>query len=128
MAAKKILIADDELDLRVMLGDFFSSCGYQIVLACDGLEALVQARQCAPDILVLDLSMPGMNGWDVARSIRQDAAPAVSQVPIIAFTAHALKGEEERAREAGCDSYVSKPFNFDYLLSEIKRLLSTPRS
>jgi two-component system, cell cycle response regulator DivK len=116
----KVLIADDEPDLRVMLGDFLQASGFQTLVACNGLEALQKALQESPDLLVLDLSMPGMNGWDVAKAIRQKQ----SRLPIIAFTAHALIGEEEKARAAGCDCYISKPFDFDYLLHEIQRLLA----
>jgi two-component system, cell cycle response regulator DivK len=119
--AKRILVADDDFDLRTIVSDFLTSEGFEVILAVDGEEALNKAKAEKPDLLVLDLSMPKMNGWDVARNIRKD--PALCRIPIIAFTAHALKGAEANAREAGCNAYVAKPFSPEALVDKIRELL-----
>jgi len=120
--ASKILIADDDPDLRTIVHDFLETYGFEIVLAVNGQEALALAAQERPDIILLDMSMPILNGWEVARRLRQD--PMLRSTPILAFTAHALKGDKEKTLEAGCDGYVSKPFSPDNLLAEINRLLA----
>ena len=118
----KILVADDEQDLRIIVKDFLESVGYQVVLATNGQEALELAAQEKPDLIILDMSMPIMNGWDVARRLRAD--PLLNSVIIVAFTAHALRGDKQKTIDAGCDSYISKPFIPDQLLEHIGELLA----
>ena len=121
----RILIAEDNPDLRQIVADLLDSVGFVTLLAADGEEALRLIFKEKPDLVILDLSMPKVSGWDVAQRLRQDAAFAT--LPIIAFTAHALKGDEEKARAAGCSGYVSKPFSPEKLLETVGRFLK-PKS
>lgn len=105
--AFKILVADDDFDNRTLAKDVLEMSGYQVVLATNGMEALEVAAREKPDLILLDLSMPEMSGWDVAKRIRQK--PTLTQTKIVAFTAHALVGDDLDAKEAGCDDYLSKP-------------------
>jgi len=103
----KVLIADDDIDNRTIAQDALELAGYDVVTAVDGQEALDKIASEKPDVVLLDMSMPKLDGWEVARRVRddKDLAPAA----IIAFTAHALVGEELKAKAAGCDDYLSKP-------------------
>jgi len=103
----KVLVADDDFDNRTIVREVLETAGYEVQLAQNGEEALEQTSREKPDILLLDLSMPKMNGWEVAKRIRE--APAIADTVIIAFTAHALVGDELKAKAAGCDDYLSKP-------------------
>ena len=103
----KVLVADDDFDNRTIVREVLEAAGYEVQLATNGEEALEQTSRGKPDILLLDLSMPKVNGWEVAKRIRE--APALSNTVIIAFTAHALVGDELKAKAAGCDDYLSKP-------------------
>lgn len=103
----KILVADDDFDNRTIVQEALEAAGYQVFLAIDGEEALKQIAATKPAVLLLDLSMPKLNGWEVAKRIRQDLA--YSDTAIIAFTAHALVGDELKAKASGCDDYISKP-------------------
>jgi len=103
----KILVADDDFDNRTIVQEALEAAGYQVLLATNGEEALEQVHSKKPAVLLLDLSMPKLNGWEVAKRIRQE--PALSGTAIIAFTAHALVGDELKAKASGCDDYISKP-------------------
>jgi two-component system cell cycle response regulator DivK len=102
-----ILVADDDFDNRAILRMAFESAGWRVVEAGDGLEAVAAAAGGKFDLIFLDMSMPGLSGWEAAKLIRSD--PAGARVPILAFTAHAMPGDAAKARAAGCDDYVSKP-------------------
>jgi CheY-like chemotaxis protein len=103
----KILVADDDADNRAIAQDALEMAGYDVVTATDGEEALEKISSEKPAVILLDLSMPKVDGWEVARRVR--ANQGLAHVPIIAFTAHALVGEELKAKSAGCDDYLSKP-------------------
>jgi two-component system cell cycle response regulator DivK len=103
----KILVADDDFDNRTIVQEVLQAAGYQVDLVTNGEEAMEQISRKTPDLLLLDLSMPKLNGWEVARRIRQK--PELSGTVIIAFTAHALVGDELKAKASGCDDYLSKP-------------------
>jgi two-component system cell cycle response regulator DivK len=103
----RVLIADDDFDNRVIAQEALEASGYEVDLATNGQETLEQVAQRKPDVLLLDLSMPKVNGWEVAKRIRE--MPAMASAVIIAFTAHALVGDELKAKAAGCDDYLSKP-------------------
>lgn len=103
----KILVADDDFDNRMLMQEALEAAGYKVILATDGEEALKQIASEHPAAVLLDMSMPKINGWEVAQRVRQNAA--LKDLPLIAFTAHALVGEELKAKAAGCDDYVSKP-------------------
>ena len=103
----EILVADDDFDNRTIVQEALEAAGYNVILATNGEEALDLAHSKKPAVLILDLSMPKMNGWEVAKRIRQDKT--LSGTAIIAFTAHALVGDELKAKASGCDDYLSKP-------------------
>jgi len=97
--------------------------GYEVLLACDGLSALRLARQALPDLILMDLGMPAVDGWECARRLKGEAATRA--IPIIALTAHAMLGEREKALNAGCDEFDTKPVDFAGLLVKMHRLLFT---
>jgi len=103
----RVLVADDDFDNRTIVQEVLEAAGYEVQLVKNGAEALEQTCLQKPHILLLDLSMPKMNGWEVARRIRD--MPALASTVIIAFTAHALVGDELKAKASGCDDYLSKP-------------------
>lgn len=103
----KILIADDDFDNRAILKEALGAAGFDVIEAVNGEEAVASALKELPDLIFLDLSMPKLNGWEAAKRLRGLAQTAA--IPIFAFTAHALQGDEGTARASGCDEYVSKP-------------------
>jgi CheY-like chemotaxis protein len=103
----KILVADDDFDNRTIAQVALETAGYDVVLAVNGEDALQKIHSEHPDAVLLDLSMPKINGWQVAKRIREELA--FDAMPIIAFTAHALVGEELKAKASGCDDYIAKP-------------------
>lgn len=122
----KILIAEDDPDIRSIVQDILEANSFKTVIAMDGKQALELVQKEKPDLLVLDLSMPGVDGWQVAQALRKD--PSTKTLPLLALTAHTMAGDCERAIKAGCDSFLAKPFNPDALLAEIKRLLQNKRA
>jgi two-component system cell cycle response regulator DivK len=120
-----VLIVDDYPDAREMYGFHLTRRGYRIEEAGDGYEALDKALGLRPHVILMDLSLPGIDGWELARLLKRDARTAA--IPIIALTAHALNGEEQRARTAGCDAFVTKPCLPQALEAEVARILrATP--
>ncbi len=113
----KILLVEDNEMNRDMLSRRLERKGYQVVMAVDGLESVEMASAEKPDLILMDIGLPGIDGWEAARRIKAD--PLTRHVPIIALTAHAMSGERERALEAGCDDYDTKPFEFQRLLEKI---------
>jgi two-component system cell cycle response regulator DivK len=103
----KILVADDDYDNRAILCDAFEAADFSVVQAVDGLEAVALAVQEAPALIIMDLAMPRMDGWEATRHLRR--LPETARVLIVAFSAHAFEGEEIRAKNAGCDGYLAKP-------------------
>ena len=119
---KKILVVEDvefNRDLMVQLLED----NYQVLTAIDGHEGVERAEHDRPDLILMDLSLPGLDGWEATRRIK--ANPALSHIPIIAVSAHAMMGDEARARECGCDDYVSKPLDEDVLFAKLKLLLKS---
>ena len=117
----KILLVEDNALNRDMLSRRLVRHGYEVVMAVDGAEGVAMALLERPDLILLDLGLPVMDGREAARRIRQQEA--VRCVPIIALTAHALQGEREEARAAGCDDYDTKPVELPRLLEKIRNLL-----
>lgn len=117
---RKILIIEDVEWNRDLLVQILEE-DYEITEAADGTEGLAKAQSEAPDIILMDMSLPEMDGWELAGRIRRTEAG--KDVPIIAVTAHAMAGDEERALEAGCNGYVTKPIDEDVLLEKIRELL-----
>ncbi|MGV8840646.1 MAG: response regulator [Bauldia sp.] len=118
---RRVLVIEDTEDNRRILRDLLASAGYHTVEAQDGGEGLALARSDPPDLVLLDIQLPVMDGYEVARRMRTEANLAA--VPIVAVTSFALAGDEGRARAAGCDAYVSKPFSPRELLALVRRLL-----
>lgn len=119
--AKILLVEDNEMN-QDMLMRRLSRRGYEIVLAADGERGVALAAAESPDLILMDMSLPVLDGWDATRAIRAD--PATAAIPIIALTAHAMSGDRERAIEAGCDDYDTKPIELPRLLGKIEALLA----
>jgi CheY-like chemotaxis protein len=115
-----LLIEDNELN-RDMLSRRLRRKGYEDVVAEDGASGVSQARASRPDLVIMDLGLPVMDGWEATRLLK--GAPETATVPIIALTAHAMPSERRRAMEAGCDDYDTKPVELDRLLGKIEALL-----
>lgn len=123
--AKILLVEDNEMN-RDMLGRRLQRRGYELVIAVDGAEGVTMAQSEAPDIVLMDMSLPVMDGWEATRRLKSESATRA--IPIIALTAHAMSGDRDKAIEAGCDDYDTKPVEFDRLLSKIQALLGKTTS
>ena len=121
-----ILVVDDSEDMRDLLQRLLERAGYRVVVAADGQASLTQAKRHHPDLVLMDLSLPDMDGWEAVRHLRK--MPEFRTTPIIAVTAHVSPLEEERAMAAGCTAHLGKPFDTRVLLQEVARLLSSSRS
>ena len=118
----KILLVEDNEMNRDMLSRRLIRRGYEVVLAVDGEKGVEMALSALPDLILLDMSLPVLDGWEAARRLK--ANPVTSHIPVIALTAHAMSGDREKAFEAGCDDYDSKPVELDRLLGKIVELLA----
>lgn len=117
-----VLIVDDFQDNREMYVQYLSFHGYRVAEAVDGHDALGKAMALHPDLIVMDLSLPGLDGWEATRRLKKGATTRA--IPVIALTGHAMAGHEEGARDAGCDSYLTKPCVPADLAAEIQRVLA----
>ena len=124
MAAKLLLVEDNEMN-RDMLVRRLEKRGYQMVIATDGLAGIELARSSNPDLILMDMSLPGLDGWQASRQLKSDNA--TTKIPIIALTAHAMAEDREKAMAAGCDEYETKPVDLASLLAKIEALLAKPR-
>ncbi len=118
----KILLVEDNDMSRDMLSRRLQRKGHQVLMAGDGMQALLMAESEAPDLILLDMSLPVIDGWEVARRLK--ASSSTASVPIVALTAHAMAGDREKALASGCDDYDTKPVDFPQLLSKIDTLLA----
>ena len=118
----RILLVEDTEDNRVIVRDLVSSAGYELLEAVDGAEGLAMAEKEKPDLILMDIQLPVMDGYEATRRIK--ANPALKHIPIIAVTSYALSGDEEKTRAAGCDGYIAKPFSPRQLLKQIGELLA----
>lgn len=118
--AKILLIEDNELN-RDMLSRRLQRQGFEVTVAGDGLEGVEMARASAPDVILMDMSLPVVSGWDATRALK--AEEVTRHIPVIALTAHAMSGDEQKAREAGCDDFDTKPIDFPRLLTKIRALV-----
>jgi len=121
MKEYRILIVEDNDALREMFRRRLIRRKYNVELANDGEEGLVKAAEHPPDLILLDISLPSKNGWTIACELKSKSQ--TKNTPIIAITAHAMRGDRERALQAGCDDYISKPINFQNLYAAMDRLL-----
>jgi two-component system cell cycle response regulator DivK len=125
VAAALILVVDDYDDALVLYQDYLTFKGYDVITAKSGAEAITMARVHKPRLILMDIEMPKMSGTEAMHTLREDRA--FDQVPIVAFTAHALENEKQAARQAGFDEVISKPCLLEELLAGIERLLGSPR-
>ena len=118
---KRILVVEDQEDNRRILRDLLTSVGYEIIEAVTGEEGVALAETGRPDLILMDIQLPGIDGYETTRRVR--ALPALRQVPIIAVTSYALSGDDVKAKEAGCTDYVPKPFSPRALLATVRKYL-----
>ena len=119
--SRRILVVEDQEDNRRIVRDLLTSVGYEIIEAVTGEEGVTVAGIQTPDLILMDIQLPGLDGYEATRRIKAD--PALRQIPIIAVTSYALSGDDVKARQAGCDAYVSKPFSPRTLLAKIREFL-----
>ena len=117
-----ILVVEDQEDNRQILRDLLNSADYEIIEAEDGEEALAAVAKRRPDLILMDIQLPILDGYEATRRIKAD--PALRSIPIIALTSYALSGDEAKARAAGCDDYVAKPYSPRQLLSKVREYLA----
>jgi CheY-like chemotaxis protein len=122
--ARVLLVEDNEVN-RDMLSRRLTRRGFQVIFAVDGQQGVDLARSEKPDIILMDMSLPVMDGWEATRRVKSD--DATRNVPVIGLTAHAMSGDREKAIEAGCDDYDTKPVELDRLIGKIERLLSATK-
>jgi CheY-like chemotaxis protein len=122
----RILLVEDHEEIWDFLSRRLKRRGYDVLLAHDGQSAVDRTRSDRPDVVLLDMNLPVLDGWTAARQLKDDAATA--RIPIIALTAHAMSGDREKALEAGCDDYHPKPVDFSKLLQQIDGALGTAPS
>ncbi|MGL4552165.1 MAG: response regulator [Gemmataceae bacterium] len=120
MSPKILLVEDDEMN-RDMLSRRLELHGYEVIQAVDGLQGLEAARAAAPDLILMDMSLPGLDGWEATRRLKADAA--TRRIPVVALTAHAMSTDRAKALSAGCDDYDTKPVHLERLLAKMTALL-----
>lgn len=120
--APLILVVDDYQDAREMYAEYLQFSGFRVAEARNGNEALEQAFALKPDLILMDLSLPGMDGWEATRQLKADER--TQNIPVVALTGHALAGASDGAKRAGCDSFVTKPCLPDDLVVEVRRMLN----
>jgi two-component system cell cycle response regulator DivK len=118
---KRILVIEDQEDNRAILRDLLSAAGYVYLEAVDGADGVAAAERERPDLILMDIQLPEIDGYEATRQIK--ARPELKAIPIVAVTSYALSGDEAKARQAGCDDYVTKPFSPRQLLAKIREYL-----
>ncbi|HEY9402433.1 MAG TPA: response regulator [Pyrinomonadaceae bacterium] len=121
---KKILLVEDNEMNRDMLSRRLARKGYEVSIAVDGRQGVEMAQSAAPDLILMDMSLPVLDGWEATRQLKN--TDVTRHIPVIALTAHAMSGDRERALEAGCDDYDTKPIELPRLLEKIETMLNRP--
>jgi two-component system cell cycle response regulator DivK len=121
-----VLVVEDYQDAREMYAAYLQFSGFRVAEATNGLEAIEKTLELLPDIILMDLALPKMDGWEATRRLKSDER--TKHIPIVALTGHALPGHSEGARQAGCDSFVTKPCLPDALVAEVQRMLRQAES
>jgi two-component system, cell cycle response regulator DivK len=116
-----LVVEDNELNMK-LFHDLLVAHGYQVLQTGEGLAAFNMARELKPDLIVMDIQLPAISGLEVTRWLKED--PLVSRIPVVAVTAFAMKGDETRIREGGCEAYIAKPISVGHFLETIRRLLA----
>ena len=119
---KRVLVIEDTEDNRQIIRDLLTSFDYELIEAVDGAEGVSMAQAHHPDLILMDIQLPVMDGYEATRRIR--AIPELAAVPIIAVTSYAFSGDEAKTREAGCDGYIAKPFSPRVVLAKVREFLS----
>jgi two-component system cell cycle response regulator DivK len=115
---RRVLVIEDTEDNRQIVRDLLTSAGYEIIEAADGESGVAMAAGARPDVILMDIQLPVMDGYEATRRIKAD--PVTAQIPIIAITSYALAGDEAKTRDAGCDGYIAKPFSPRLLLAKVR--------
>ncbi|MBJ6765423.1 response regulator [Corallococcus sp. H22C18031201] len=118
-----VLVVDDYEDAREMYAEYLEYSGFRVAEAKNGQEALDKAFELLPDVILMDLSLPIIDGWEATRRLKQDTR--TQTIPVVALTGHAMTGQSDEARGAGCDAFVTKPCLPDALVDEVRRVLAT---
>ena len=119
---KKLLLVEDNEMNRDMLSRRLARRGYEVLVAVDGEQGIAEAERSRPDLILMDMSLPVLDGWESTRRLK--AQPSTKAIPVLALTAHAMAGERDRALAAGCEDYDTKPVDFERLLGKIEALLT----
>ena len=120
MAKKVLIVEDNELNMK-LFHDLLDAQGYETLQTREGLEALSLAREARPDLILMDIQLPEISGLEVTKWLKED--DELASIPVVAVTAFAMKGDEERIRQGGCEAYISKPISFSGFLDTIRKLL-----
>ena len=123
--SKRILVVEDQEDNRRILRDLLTSADFEVIEAVDGEAGLVAAAEHRPDLILMDIQLPILDGYEATRRLKADAVLRV--IPVIAVTAHALNAAEDKARAAGCDSYIAKPISPRQVLAKVREYCPRPR-
>lgn len=121
MSGSRILVVEDNQDNMTLIVDVLTALEYEVFQATDGMRGVQMTQDLRPDLVLMDLSLPKKDGWTATREIK--AQTELERIPIIALTAHAMKGDKERALEAGCDDYITKPINLQELANKLDDFL-----
>jgi two-component system cell cycle response regulator DivK len=122
--SQRILVVEDQDDNRQILRDLLTSADFEVIEAVDGEAGLAAAAAHRPDLILMDIQLPGIDGYEATRRLKADAA--LHEIPIIVVTSYALAGDDDKARAAGCDDYISKPYSPRQLLAKVREYLSSP--
>jgi len=119
---KRILVVEDAEDNRQIIRDLLTSAGYEMIEALDGAAGLAMAIEHKPDLILMDIQLPVLDGYEATQQIKSH--PALAHIPVIAVTSYALAGDEQKTKAAGCDAYVAKPFSPRQLLAKVREFLA----
>ena len=122
--SQRILVVEDQDDNRQILRDLLTSADFEVIEAVDGEAGLAAAAAHRPDLILMDIQLPGIDGYEATRRLKADAA--LHEIPIIVVTSYALAGDDDKARAAGCDDYISKPYSPRQLLAKVREYLASP--
>ena len=122
--SKRVLVVEDQEDNRTILRDLLTSTGFEVLEAVNGVEGVEAAARELPDLILMDIQMPEMDGYEATRRIKDEPTTAV--IPVIAVTSYALSGDEDKAKAAGCDGYVTKPYSPRALLATVRTWIERP--
>lgn len=122
MSSARILVVEDNKDNMTLISDVLQSLDYTVLQAFDGEEGVIKAQSERPDLILMDLSLPKVDGWTATRQIKADEN--ISEIPVIALTAHAMVGDRQRALDAGCNDYITKPINLKELAGKLAQYLA----